>query len=215
MTKCASQGRADDTNKIRGKLLQIIDPVAPAENSLTMPMPTNKSGFGFNYLETADLLAPRSVRFLVHEHADKIMNELQSGKVVVTADEWPDFLYDNEVADYLSAEELGYDDKEGNRLETGKSDTDISMLRPLDYELGLLSGFVLIRASPFCLLSFSCAYLSSQMMKHCIFGNTFHDKGPRKNKKNVAELNSITAVTPELIVYAACQVLSFFLSFIC
>ncbi|KAJ7582252.1 hypothetical protein C8J56DRAFT_895050 [Mycena floridula] len=162
MTKCASQGRADDTNKIWGKLLQIIDPVAPAENSLTMPMPTNK----------------------IHEHADKIMNELQGGELVVTADEWPNFLYDNEVADYWSAEELGYEDKEVNRLETGKSDSDISMLRPLDYELGLLSGF---------------------MMKHCIFGNTFHDKGPRKNKKNVAELNSITAVTPELIAYAACQ----------
>ncbi|KAG1850949.1 hypothetical protein C8R48DRAFT_612932, partial [Suillus tomentosus] len=91
--KGAACARGEDTKSLRPV---IIDWIAPAGEAVVPPLPRNsKISCGFNHPLTGRLLCPAELDW---DDADTKQG-LQSGELVVSGDQWPLFVYANEVFD--------------------------------------------------------------------------------------------------------------------
>ncbi|KAG2103042.1 hypothetical protein BD769DRAFT_1630920 [Suillus cothurnatus] len=90
LTKGASGARGDDTKSLKGS---VLDWITPKGQNLVPPLARNvKIDRGFHHERTGALLCPAGIDWSNPETKTK----LRSGKIIVTGDQWPLFLY----ADY-------------------------------------------------------------------------------------------------------------------
>ncbi|KAG2081961.1 hypothetical protein BD769DRAFT_1633495 [Suillus cothurnatus] len=90
LTKGASGARGDDTKSLKGS---VLDWITPKGQNLIPPLTCNvKVDQGFHHEQTGALLCPAGLDWSNSETKAK----LKSGKIIVTGDQWPLFLY----ADY-------------------------------------------------------------------------------------------------------------------
>ncbi|KAG2744375.1 hypothetical protein P692DRAFT_20744671 [Suillus brevipes Sb2] len=91
--KGAAAARGEDTKSLKPV---IIDWIAPAGQAVVPPLPRNsKITRGFNHPLTGRLLCPAELDW---DDADTKQN-LQSGEIAVSGDQWPLFVYANEAYD--------------------------------------------------------------------------------------------------------------------
>ncbi|KAG2056215.1 hypothetical protein BDR06DRAFT_981606 [Suillus hirtellus] len=89
----AACARGEDTKSLK---LVIIDWIAPAGEAVVPPLPRNsKISRGFNHPLTGRLLCPAELDW---DDADT-KQRLQSSELVISGDQWPLFVYANEVFD--------------------------------------------------------------------------------------------------------------------
>ncbi|KAH6908694.1 hypothetical protein BKA70DRAFT_1426588 [Coprinopsis sp. MPI-PUGE-AT-0042] len=89
ITKGASSARSDDTKSLKSV---IVDWITPPNGALVPPLQRNiKTDRGFYHDRTGELLCPVNLDW----GDPKVREQLRSGEVVPTGDQWPRFLYQN------------------------------------------------------------------------------------------------------------------------
>ncbi|KAH9984331.1 hypothetical protein BJV77DRAFT_966229 [Russula vinacea] len=103
MEKESQSARQQDTNKMKHGMQDYFtyDP----QTMRLLPVPREKSGRGFNHLGTARALCPR-VYIYAFNHDETFLNRLTSSEIRVTANQFPNFLYNESEAELLLEENL-------------------------------------------------------------------------------------------------------------
>ncbi|KAH6907114.1 hypothetical protein BKA70DRAFT_1105177, partial [Coprinopsis sp. MPI-PUGE-AT-0042] len=90
ITKGASSARSDDTKSLKSV---IIDWITPPNGALVPPLQRNiKTDRGFYHPRTGELLCPVNLDW----NDTNVRDQLRSGELVPTGDQWPRFLYKNQ-----------------------------------------------------------------------------------------------------------------------
>ncbi|KAH6909500.1 hypothetical protein BKA70DRAFT_1102424 [Coprinopsis sp. MPI-PUGE-AT-0042] len=90
ITKGASSARSDDTKSLKSV---IIDWITPPHGALIPPLQRNiKTDRGFYHPRTGEFLCPVNLDW----NDAKVRDQLRSGDLVPTGDQWPRFLYQNQ-----------------------------------------------------------------------------------------------------------------------
>jgi hypothetical protein len=115
MEKESQSARQQDTNKLKEGLWEFF-----AHDDDELPaVPREKTGRGFNHPGTARALCPRAYIWNFDNDEGYVLNVLSylltlpfsflekitSGRIEITADQFPNFLYDEPNSDYPSEEE--------------------------------------------------------------------------------------------------------------
>ena len=122
----SQSARQQDTNKLKEGLWEFF-----AKDEVEVPaVPRGKTGRGFNHPGTARALCPRAYIWdfdnderYVHDLvlgcdfsssylSSSFLKKITSGEIEITADQFPNFLYDERIADPPSREE-GWDVENG------------------------------------------------------------------------------------------------------
>ncbi|KAG2339467.1 hypothetical protein BDR05DRAFT_977700 [Suillus weaverae] len=91
ISKGASAAQGEDTKSLKPV---VIDWIATGGETILPPLPRNsKISHGFNHPLTGRLLCPAELDW----NDAEIKQKLQSGEIAVSRDQWPRFLYANEV----------------------------------------------------------------------------------------------------------------------
>ncbi|KAH6913576.1 hypothetical protein BKA70DRAFT_1370033 [Coprinopsis sp. MPI-PUGE-AT-0042] len=89
ITKGASSARSDDTKSLKSV---IVDWITPPHGALLPPLQRNiKTDRGFYHNRTGELLCPVNLDW----NDPQIREQLRSGNIIPTIDQWPRFLYQN------------------------------------------------------------------------------------------------------------------------
>jgi hypothetical protein len=90
LDQAASKGRSDDCGTLREAAIGYIPPV---EGIPTLDRKANKELRGFCHHATARMLCPRSMRDEFDKDWEKFSRDVQNGKLLITEDGLPSFLY--------------------------------------------------------------------------------------------------------------------------
>jgi hypothetical protein len=115
MEKESQSARQQDTNKMKEGLRDFF----VQDDVEVPPVPRDKTGRGFNHLGTARALCPRAYIYEFDNDSGYVSNllfcllklcfsfleKITSGNIEITADQFPNFLYDEHNADQPSEEE--------------------------------------------------------------------------------------------------------------
>ncbi|KAF8240101.1 hypothetical protein L208DRAFT_1428257, partial [Tricholoma matsutake] len=100
MEKESQSARQQDMNKLKDGLWEFF-----AHDDVEVPaVPRDKTGRGFNHLGTARALCPRAYIWEFDDY-EGFLEKITSGKIEITADQFPNFLYDECSAEPPSDEE--------------------------------------------------------------------------------------------------------------
>ncbi|KAH6911914.1 hypothetical protein BKA70DRAFT_1422633 [Coprinopsis sp. MPI-PUGE-AT-0042] len=90
ISKGASSARSDDTKSLKSV---IIDWITPLNGALVPPLQRNiKTDRGFHHPRTGELLCPVDLDW----NDVQIREQLRSGELIPTSEQWPRFLYENQ-----------------------------------------------------------------------------------------------------------------------
>ncbi|KAK0438868.1 uncharacterized protein EV420DRAFT_1486520 [Desarmillaria tabescens] len=86
------EGRATDTNKVWTQILTLMLK-DPRTDTITKPAPTSKSSYGFNHIDTGQLLCPQVYLESFDEEYNLLLS-LSDSQIEVNTSYWPSFMYD-------------------------------------------------------------------------------------------------------------------------
>ncbi|KAJ3552780.1 hypothetical protein NM688_g3973 [Phlebia brevispora] len=86
--------RQEDTNKLKEYVVVLLGP--PPAGVKPLKMKGSKSERGFNHVQSAHMLCPRILLPLFDTNPKRFMEMVKNGKVLITADAFPTFMYDEQ-----------------------------------------------------------------------------------------------------------------------